>query len=65
MRTACALMVMPRSRSRSMASRICACISRPVTEPVNLQQTVAQRRLAVVDVGNDGEIAKEACVHAG
>src|SRR5580658_6791151 len=35
MRTACALMVMPRSRSRSMSSRICACISRPVTEPVS------------------------------
>ena len=35
MRTACALMVMPRSRSRSMSSRIWACISRPVTEPVS------------------------------
>ena len=30
-----------------------------------LQQTVAQRRLAVVDVGNDREVAKEACVHEG
>jgi len=29
------------------------------------QQTVAQRRLAVVDVGDDREVAKEACVHAG
>ncbi len=29
------------------------------------QQTVAQRRLSVVDVGDDGEIAKEAGVHAG
>ncbi len=28
-----------------------------------LQQPVAQRRLAVVDVGDDGEIAKEAGVH--
>jgi hypothetical protein len=29
------------------------------------QKTVAQRRLAVVDVGDDCEVAKEACVHAG
>ena len=29
------------------------------------QQTVAQRRLAVVDVGDDGEVAKEASVHEG
>ena len=28
-----------------------------------LQQPVAERRLAVVDVRDDGEIAKEACVH--
>src|ERR1039457_4090115 len=30
-----------------------------------LQQTVAQRRLSVVDVGDDGEVTKEASVHAG
>ena len=29
-----------------------------------LQQTVAQRRFAVVDVGDDGEVAKEAGIHA-
>src|SRR5579863_467291 len=44
MRTACALMVMPRSRSRSISSRIWACISRPVTEPVN-----SRRRSLSVD----------------
>ena len=35
MRTACALMVMPRSRSRSMASSTWACISRAVSDPVS------------------------------
>jgi hypothetical protein len=30
-----------------------------------LQQTVAQRRLSVVDVCDDREVAKEACVHGG
>src|SRR5882672_6096447 len=35
MRTAWALMVMPRSRSRSMESSTWACISRAVREPVN------------------------------
>src|ERR1700678_1365441 len=35
MRTAWALMVMPRSRSRSIASSTWACISRAVREPVN------------------------------
>ena len=30
-----------------------------------LKQAVAQRRLAMVDVGNDGEIAKEAYIHEG
>ena len=35
MRTVWALMVMPRSRSRSMASSTWACISRAVSEPVS------------------------------
>src|SRR5438309_6819872 len=35
MRTACALIVMPRSRSRSMESSTCACISRALSEPVS------------------------------
>jgi len=29
------------------------------------QETVAQRRLAVVDVGDDREVTKETCFHAG
>src|ERR1035437_10363219 len=35
MRTEWALMVIPLSRSRSMASSTCACISRAVSEPVS------------------------------
>src|SRR5437879_5784732 len=44
MRTACALMVIPRSRSRSMASSTWACISRAVKDPVS-----SSRRSASVD----------------
>src|SRR5437016_2925461 len=44
MRTEWALMVMPRSRSRSMASSTWACISRAVKDPVN-----SSRRSASVD----------------
>ena len=62
-RTACALMVMPRSRSRSMLSRTCSSISRAWQRAGQLEQTVGQRRLAVVDVGDDGEVADEALVH--
>ena len=29
------------------------------------EQTVAQRRLAMVDVGDNREVTKESCVHAG
>jgi hypothetical protein len=35
MRTACALMVMPRSFSMSMRSRYCVALSRAVSRPVN------------------------------
>src|SRR5580658_11146506 len=35
MRTVCALMVMPRARSRAIASSTCAGISRAVSEPVS------------------------------
>src|SRR6266851_4881438 len=40
-----ALMVMPRSRSRSMESRTCSCISRCVSAPV-----ISRRRSASVDL---------------
>ena len=62
MRTACALMVMPRSRSRSIESSTWSCISRAVTAG-QLQQTVSQRGFAVIDVGNDRKIAEESGVH--
>src|SRR5579864_7888472 len=45
MRTAWALMVMPRSRSRSMESSTWACISRAVSDPVS-----SSRRSASVDL---------------
>ena len=63
MRTAWALMVMPRSRSRSMESSTWACISRAVSDAGQLQQAVGQRGFAVVDVRDDGEIAEESGVH--
>jgi hypothetical protein len=58
-RTVCALMVMPRSFSISMLSRTCADISRSVSPPVRLDQPIGQRRLAVIDVRDDAEIADE------
>ena len=45
MRTVWALMVMPRSRSRSMASSTWACISRAVRRAGELQQAVGERGL--------------------
>ena len=50
-------MVMPRSRSISMLSSTCSFISRAVSAAGLLDQAVGQRRLAVVDVGDDGEVA--------
>jgi hypothetical protein len=49
-------MVMPRSRSMSIESSTCSFISRSVSRR-DLDQPVGQRRLAVVDMGDDGEIA--------
>jgi hypothetical protein len=49
-------MVMPRSRSMSIESSTCASISRSARPP-HLDDAVGQRRLAVVDVGDDREIA--------
>ena len=59
MRTACDLMVMPRSRSMSMRSRYCARIARGVDDAGELQHAVGQRRLAVVDVRDDAEVAQQ------
>ena len=58
-RTACALIVMPRSRSMSIRSRYCARMLPGVDDAGELQHPVGQRRLAVVDVGDDAEVADE------
>ena len=50
---------MPRSRSRSLESRIRLPAVVGVAEDVRLlEQPVDQRRLAVVDVGDDGDVAQ-------
>ena len=53
----CALIVMPRSRSRSMESSTCASISRSLKPAAQLDEAVGQRGFAVVDVGDDGKVA--------
>ena len=50
-------MVMPRSRSRSMVSRAWACMSRWEMVFGEFQQAVGERGFAVIDVGDDAEIA--------
>ena len=62
-RTFWALIVMPRSRSRSIESRYCARMSRASTAPVSSRMRSRQRRLAVVDVGDDREVADAGEVH--
>ena len=57
MATARALIVMPRYRSRSMSSSVCSRISRLSTVPVFSSNRSAKRALAVIDVGNDREVA--------
>ena len=54
-----ALMVMPRSRSRSIESSTCALISRWVSAPGQFEQPVGQGGFPVVDVRDDAEIADE------
>ena len=54
---------MPRSRSRSMLSSTCADISRSSQRAGDLEKTVGQRRLAVIDVGDDREVTDVALVH--
>ena len=56
-RTVWALMVMPRSRSRSMLSRTCCVISRSVSPPVCWISRSASVDLPVVDMGDDRKIA--------
>jgi hypothetical protein len=50
-------MVMPRSRSISMESSTCSLHLALAQSAAHLDQAVGQRRLAVVDVGDDGEVA--------
>ena len=57
MRTARALIVMPFSRSRSIESRSWATISRCVDGAGVLEQPIGEGRFAVVDVGDDAEVA--------
>ena len=47
-----------------MLSSTCSVISRSEIVPVQLQQAIGQRRLAVVDVGDDAEVANPAGVHS-
>ena len=59
-----ARIVMPRSRSRSLESRICSPTSWRVAEPPALaQHAIDQGRLAVVDVGDDGHVADVGAAH--
>ena len=54
-------MVMPRSRSSSMVSSTCSAIS--LGEPAaHLDEAVGERRLAVVDVRDDGKVADPVCI---
>ena len=55
-RTFWALIVMPRSRSRSIESRYWARMSRALTAPGELEDPVRERGLAVVDVADDREV---------
>ena len=50
-------MVMPRSRSMSIELSTCSTISRVGHRPGLLDQPVGERRLAMVDMGDDGEVA--------
>ena len=53
-----ARIVIPRSRSRSLESRICSPDQLRFAKPPALpQHAIDQRRLAVVDVGDDGDVA--------
>ncbi len=62
-RTACALIVMPRSRSSSIESRSCSRISRSDDRAGQLEDAIGERRLAVVDVRDDREVANPVLLH--
>ena len=52
-------MVMPRSRSRSMESSTCVLHLAGFQAAAELDEAVGQRGFAVIDVGDDGEVAYE------
>ena len=59
-----ARMVMPRSRSRSLESRMQLAAQLALAEQAGLaQHLIDQRRLAVIDVGDDGDIAEVSTFH--
>ena len=61
-----ARIVMPRSRSRSLESRMQLADELAGAELAALaQQAVDQRGLAVVDVGDDGDVADVGATHGG
>ncbi len=50
---------MPRSRSRSLESMIKAAGGRGIAEDVRLlEQAIDEGRFAMIDVGDDGDVAK-------
>ena len=62
-RTDWSLIVMPRSRSRSIESRYCGPHVAGVDGAADLEDAVAQRGLPVVDVGDDAERADAGQFH--
>ena len=56
-------MVMPRSRSRSMAVEHLGLHLARGQRAGQLQQAVSQRGFAMIDMGNDGKIPKKSSVH--
>ncbi len=64
MRTAVALIVMPRSRSRSIWSSTCSRHLARRDGAGDLKQPVGERALPMVDMGDDAEVADAGLVHA-
>ena len=62
-RTAWALIVIPRSRSSSIESRSCSRITLAHGFAVQLEDAIGERRLAVVDVRDDHEVANAVLLH--
>ena len=57
MRAVWALIVMPRSRSRSILSRNCVALLARRERLGGVEQPIGERALAVVDVRDDAEVA--------